>query len=45
MNKKNYQLMNNNELMHEFNSSYDGLGLEEVQKRLIRDGKNERNGD
>ena len=39
MNPK-YELMNNDELINELNSSYDGLNSSEVKKRLEKNGKN-----
>ena len=40
MKLKQYEVMNNDDLFVEFNSSYDGLDKDEVDKRLKRDGKN-----
>jgi len=41
MNNKKYELMSNDGLFSEFNSSYEGLNNNEVNKRINRDGKNE----
>jgi len=38
--KDKYELMNNDELIENLNSSYDGLKVSDIKKRLDKDGKN-----